>query len=293
MELRQLEYFIAVCAELHFTKAADKIGISQPNLSLQIKALEEEIGKPLFDRIGKRIALTEAGTILLKYTQKMFQNLQNALLEIDDLRYQQGGRLGVGALPSELDFRLTPMFINFCKRYPNVKLKIVSEVELAQLVLSNEIDIGISVKPLFDSRLVIRPLSREEYGIVVSMDHELSSRESISLYELKGLPVVTYPKGFWARDFFESYCQQHGFNLNVVVETSSNPSLFHFVRENIAVGIQAYSLLESIDHLKLRFIPIHDHPPVREMSIIYRSDKYLSHAARAFIHFAEEHLKDL
>ncbi|OIK11238.1 LysR family transcriptional regulator [Bacillus sp. MUM 116] len=292
MELRQLGYFIAVCEELHFTKAADKIGISQPNLSLQIKALEEEIGTPLLDRIGKRIVLTESGSILLKYTRNMFQNLQNALIEMEDLRHKRGGSLGVGALPSELDFRLTPMFINFCKRYPNVKLKIISEVEIAQLVLNNEIDIGIAVKPLFDSRLVIRPLSREEYGVVVAKEHKLSSRESISLKELNGLPVVLYPKGLWGRDFLENYCQQHGFNLNVVVETSSNPSLFNFVRENIGVTIQAYSLLESIDHLNLRFIRIHDHPPVREMSIIYRSDKYLNHAAQAFIHFAEEYLKE-
>lgn len=292
MELRKLEYFVAVCEELHFTKAAEKIDISQPNLSLQIKALEEEIGTPLFDRIGKRIALTEAGLILLKHTRSIFQNLQNALHEIDELHHQRGGSLSVGALPSELDFRLTPMFISFCQKYPNVRLKIVSEVDLAELVLSTEIDIGISVKPLFDPRLVIRPLTREEYGVVVSKDHELSSKESISLTELKGLPIVTYPKGFWGREVVENCCLQHGFNLNVVVETTSNPSLFYFVRENIGVAVQAHSLLESIDNLNLRFIPIHDHPPVREMSIIYRADKYLSHAAQAFIHFAEERLKD-
>ncbi|MFC5649680.1 LysR family transcriptional regulator [Paenibacillus solisilvae] len=293
MELRKLEYFIAVCEELHFTKAADKIGISQPNLSLQIKALEEEIGTPLFDRIGKRIALTEAGSILLRHTRSMFQNLQNAFQEMDELNHQRGGSLSVGALPSELDFRLTPMFISFYKRYPNVRLKIISEVDLTRLVLNTDIDIGISLKPLFDPRLVIRPLTREEYGVVVSKDHELSSKDSISLTELKELPIVTYPKGFWGRDFLENCCQQHGFNLNVVVETTSSSSLFYFVRENIGVAIQSYSLLESIDNLKLRFIPIHDYPPVREMSIIYRSDKYLSRAGQTFIHFAEEHLKDL
>ncbi|WEG14515.1 LysR family transcriptional regulator [Pullulanibacillus sp. KACC 23026] len=291
MELRRLDYFVAVCEELHFTKAADRIGISQPNLSLQIKALEEEIGTPLFDRIGKRISLTEAGMILLKYAREMFQSLHNARHEIDDLRYQRGGSLGVGALPSELDFRLTPLFIHFCKTYPNIKLKIVSEVALTELILDNEIDVGISVKPLNDPRLVIRPLSREAYGIVVSKDHAFSSRKSIALTDLKGVPIVIYPRGFWGRDFLENFCQQHGFNLNVVVETSSNPSLFHFVKENIAVAIQAHSLLESIDNLNLRFIPIHDHPPVRETSIIYRSDKYLSHAAQAFIHFAEDQLK--
>ncbi|MFD0696670.1 LysR family transcriptional regulator [Paenibacillus sp. GCM10027628] len=292
MELRQLEYFIAVSEELHFTKAADKIGISQPNLSLQIKALEEEIGMPLFDRIGKRIALTEAGSILLRHTRSMFQNLQNALHEMDELRHQQGGSLGVGVLPSELDFRLTPMFISFRHKYPNVRLKIVSAVDIAQLVLSTEIDIGISVKPLYDPRLIVRPLTREEYGVVMSEDHELASRETVSLSELEGLPIILYPKGFWGRELVENCCLQHGFKLNVVVETTSNPSLFHFVRENMGVTIQTYPLVKSMDDPKLRFIPIHDHPPVREMSIIYRADKYLGHAAQTFIHIAEERLKD-
>ncbi|MBW5448955.1 LysR family transcriptional regulator [Cohnella sp. CFH 77786] len=292
MELRQLEYFVAACDELHFTKAADKMGVSQPNLSLQIKALEEELGMPLFDRIGKRIALTEAGSVLLKYARGMFQNLRNARHELDELRHQRGGSLGVAALPSELDYRLTPMFIEFCKKYPNIKLKIVAEVDVASLVLSNGIDIGISVTPLYDSRLVIRPLTREEYGLVVPQDHELSARASISLTELKELPIVTYPRGFWGREFLENHCRQRGFGLNVVVETSSNPSLFTFVKENIGVTILSNSLLASLDQMQLRFIPIREDPPVREMSIIYRSDKYLNHAAQAFIHFAEERLKE-
>ncbi|WP_217593915.1 LysR family transcriptional regulator [Cohnella sp. GbtcB17] len=293
MEFRQLEYFVAVSEELHFTRAADKIGISQPNLSLQIKALEEEIGMPLFDRIGKRIALTEAGSLLLSHTRSMFQNFQNALHEIDDLRHQRGGNLSVGALPSELDFHLTPMFIRFMKKYPNIKLKIASDVNLAELVLKTEIDIGITVKPLFDPRLVVRPLAREEYGVVVSKEHKLSAKESISLIELKELSVVMYPREFcWARKFVEDWCQRHGFNLNVLVETSSLSSILQFVKENIGVAVVANSLLESIDNLHLRYIPIHDYPPKREMSIIYRADKYRSHAAQAFIQFAEDELKD-
>ncbi|WP_433616501.1 LysR family transcriptional regulator [Paenibacillus cellulositrophicus] len=291
MELRQLEYFVAVCEELHFTRAADKLGISQPNLSLQIKALEEEVGMPLFDRIGKRIAVTDAGSVLLKQARGIFQNLQNAKLEIGELRHHQGGTLGVGVLPSELDFRLTPMFIDFRNRYPNVRLKIVSAVDVADLVLSTEIDIGISLKPLYDNRLVVRSLPREEYGVVVSAEHELAGRESVSLTELNGLPIIMYPKGFWGRELVEQYCRKHGFNLDIVVETTSNPSLFRFVRENMGVTIQTPTLVEAIGDPKLRFLPIHDDPPYREMSIIYRADKYLGHAAQAFIHLAEERLK--
>ncbi|CAG7654964.1 LysR family transcriptional regulator [Paenibacillus allorhizosphaerae] len=292
MELRQLEYFIAVCEELHFTKAADKIGISQPNLSLQVKALEEEIGMPLFDRIGKRIALTEAGSILLKHARCMFLNLHNALQEIGELRHHQGGTLGVGVLPSELDFRLTPMFIDFRHQFPNVRLKIVSSVDVAELVLSTEIDIGIALRPSYDTRLVVRPLTREVYGVVVSEEHELVERNSIALTELKGLPAIMYPRGFWGRELVETSCWEQGFALNTVVETTSNPSLFQFVKANMGVTVQTRSLVQSIGDPKLRYIPIHDHPPVREMSIIYRADKYLGHAAQAFIHVAEQRLKD-
>ncbi|MDD9268337.1 LysR family transcriptional regulator [Paenibacillus sp. GCM10023248] len=291
MELRQLEYFMAVCEELHFTKAAERIGISQPNLSLSIKALEEEIGMPLFDRIGKRIELTDAGAVLKKHAKMMLQNLSNARQEMDDLYHQKGGSLSIGALPSELDYRLTPMFIRFFQRYPNIRLKIVSEVNVTGLVLNTDTDIGIAVKPLHDPRLVIRPLPREEYGIAVSKNHEMAQADSVALADLQSLPIILYPKGLWGRDFLENWCRQYGIQLNVVVETSSNPSIFHFVKANIGVGIVANSLLESIDSLDLRFLPIRDYPPVREMSIVYRSDKYLNHAARAFIHFAEEHLK--
>jgi DNA-binding transcriptional LysR family regulator len=291
MELRRLEYFIAVCEELHFTKAAEKIGISQPNLSLQIKAMEEEIGTPLFDRIGKRIALTEAGSILLKHCRGLFQNLQNAYHEISELRENQGGNLSIGVLPSELDYRLTPLFIDFHRKFPKVRLKIVSSVEIVKQVLDTEIDIGITLIPLPDNRLIIIPLSREEYGLIVSVNHELAHHETISLTQLKELPMIMYPKGFWGRELVEKYCREYGFNLDTVVETTSNPSLFRFVRENIGATVQTYQLAKSIDDPKLRFIKISDHPPVREMSIIYRADKYLGYSAQTFIHTVEDQLK--
>ncbi|UUZ83388.1 LysR family transcriptional regulator [Paenibacillus sp. P26] len=292
MELRQLEYFIAVCEELHFTKAAEKMGISQPNLSLQIKALEEEIGTPLFDRIGKRIALTDAGEVLLRHSRGLFQNLQNAYHELGELRDHQGGRLAVGVLPSELDFRLTPLFIDFHHRFPKIRLKIVSTIDIARLVLDTEIDIGIALIPPSDPRLVILPLSREEYGLVVSERHELAGQESIPIAGLKDLPMVMYPKGFWGRELVENCCREHGFGLHIAIETTSNPSMFRFVGENIGATVQTRQLMMSVNDPKLRFIRIHDHPPVRHMGIVYRSDKYLGYAARQFIQTVRDRLRD-
>ncbi|MBB6735649.1 LysR family transcriptional regulator [Cohnella sp. CBP 2801] len=292
MEIRQLEYFSAVCEELHFSRAAEKLGISQPNLSLQIKALEQEIGAPLFDRLGKRIALTSAGELLRKHCCNLFTDLDNAYEEIRDLCEHQTGNLAIGMIPSELDYRLTPILIDFHHRHPNTRLRIYSSVDVAKLVLETEVDIGISLIPDPDERLTVVPLGRQEYGLVVSAAHELADRESILLEELKGYPIIMYPKGFWGRELVEKECAKIGFRLNTVVETTSNPSLFRFVAENVGATVQTATLTKAVGDPKLRFIPIRDRPPARETCILHRSDKYLNRAARAFIETMEEQLKE-
>ncbi|HEY9576881.1 MAG TPA: LysR family transcriptional regulator [Pseudobacillus sp.] len=293
MELRQLEYFMVLCQELHFTRASEKIGISQPTLSLQIRAIEQELGTLLFDRIGKRIALTEAGVILLKYCKRIFQNLENAVEEIEELREYQGGHVSVGVLPAELDYRFTPLFIDFHKRFPGIHLNLsASTVEITKQVLDNEVDIGITLLLLPDSRLVSIPLYREEYVLVVSENHELASYDSISLTELREITMVMYAKQFLGRRLLEDHCQKHGFQLNIIVETTTGPSLFYFVKENIGATLQPLPLSKALNDPTLRLIRIHDHPPEREIGIIYRADKYLGFAVRKFIETVEEQLKN-
>ncbi|KMY55255.1 LysR family transcriptional regulator [Bacillus sp. FJAT-27231] len=292
MELRQLEYFMVLCEELHFTRASEKIGISQPTLSLQIRAIEQELGTPLFDRIGKRIALTEAGRILLEHCREIFHSLENAVHKIEELREYQGGHVSVGVLPAELDYRFTPLFIDFHKRFPAIHLNLsASTVEITKQVLDNEVDVGITLLSLPDSRLVSIPLYREEYVLVVSENHPLARYKSISLAELRDMPMVMYAKQFLGRRLLEDHCQKHGFQLNVVVETTTGPSLFYFVKENIGATLQPLPLSQALKDPALRLIKIHDHPPEREIGIIYRADKYLGFAVQKFIETVEEKLK--
>ncbi|WP_372631322.1 LysR family transcriptional regulator [Cohnella sp.] len=120
MELRHLESFKVVCEQLHFTKAAELLNIAQPTLSQQIKALEDGIGTPLFDRMGKRIAITEAGHILYEQCIQIFRNLDYAHDAINDLRTMQRGKLVLGVLPCDLDELLTPVMIEFYQEFPNI-----------------------------------------------------------------------------------------------------------------------------------------------------------------------------
>lgn len=291
MEIRQLEYFVAVCEELHFTKAAERLGITQPTLSIQIRTMEEEVGTLLFDRIGKKITLTEAGFILLRQARSILLKLQDAFDEINGLREYTGGNLVVGVMAAELDYRITPILIDFHHQFPNIHLKISSAIEVAEMVINNVVDIGITLIEFTDPRLVTTPLYTEEFVLVVSENHELADQPSISLEALPSIPLVLYPKGFKGRELIERHCKEHGLNLNIIIETSTASSLYGFVKSNVAACIQPYSLSSSLNDPTLRLIKIADFPPTRQIGIMHRTDKYLGVAALEFMKMIEKHLK--
>ncbi|MCS7463343.1 LysR family transcriptional regulator [Paenibacillus doosanensis] len=289
MELRQLEYFIAVSEELHFTRAAEKLGISQPTLSQQIRALEDELDIPLFDRIGKKIAITEAGSILLEQSLQIVRNLQNVKDSIAELHNYKKGSFVVGALPSDLDYRISNLLIDYHKEFPKIWLKIVSSVEIAAQVLENEVDIGIGIMPFPDDRLVRIPLCREEYVLVVSERHAWAGRDSIGIEELRGLDTVMFPSGLIGRELVDDCCRKYGFTMNTIMETTSITSVIHLVKANIGATVQPLPLIRSLNDPALRTIRIADDPPTRNIGIIYRTDRFLGHAAKAFMQKAAEH----
>ncbi|WP_341479984.1 LysR family transcriptional regulator [Paenibacillus dendrobii] len=292
LEIRQLHYFMAVCEEMHFTKAAEKIGVSQPTLSQQIRALEDELHMPLFDRIGKKIALTEAGMLLLTNATTIMDTLQNVKDSIADLRHLHGGKIRVGIMPSDLDYRITQLVIDFHHAFPKVKLMVISSIDILQQVLDSEVDIGIGVNVEPNDRLITIPLCREDYVLTVSTEHPLASRKSIELKELKDLPVIMYPEGYLGRDLVEEVVRKHGFQLHSILETSTATSIINLVKANIGATVQPSLLMQQINDPDLRIIRIQDHAPSRSMAIIYRSDRYLSQAAKAFIDRVRAYFQD-
>jgi DNA-binding transcriptional LysR family regulator len=118
--MRQLEYFMSLCEELHFTKTAEKLRIGQPTLSNQMKALEDELGVRLFDRLGKKIAITEAGVILLEQSKKVFANVKFATEQIEELQKVKRGKLVIGALSGDLSLIASKVLLEFHAEYPHV-----------------------------------------------------------------------------------------------------------------------------------------------------------------------------
>ncbi|WP_195572474.1 LysR substrate-binding domain-containing protein [Paenibacillus sp. 1001270B_150601_E10] len=288
MEIRQLHYFLALCQELHFSEAAYKLGITQPTLSQQIRVLEDEVGVPLFDRIGKKTVKTEAGGILEHYAIEAIQQLENAKNAISDLTNLHAGHLRVAVLPSDLDYRLTSLLVDFHKEFPNTKVQMFPSIDILNLVLDNEVDMGIGLAIQPDPRVERVPFYTENYSLYIHKEHELAAETIIDPKQLLEVPIVMYPRGFIGRELIENWCRGKEISLDIIMETGTVTSLLQLVKAGVGATIQPSKLIASFQGLGIQAVEIQG-SPIRDLEIYYRKDKYLSRAARTFMQRITEH----
>ncbi|SFI35995.1 DNA-binding transcriptional regulator, LysR family [Paenibacillus sp. UNC496MF] len=283
MELRQLEYFSAICDELHFTRAADKLGITQPTLSHQIKALEDELGTPLFDRIGKRIALTQAGAVLKTHAAVVFGALRSAKDQIGELHEGDRGTISVGTLPGELNHLAASQLVAFNRQFPNIKIKISAVENVAELVVNNELDAAITFMPVNDERLAALPLYEERFYLAVAPDHPLANAASVPFRDAERLPVIWFPQDHKCRQLIEATCKSSGIAMNPIIETNTIESIFSLVGSGAGVSILSKSLIQLYGSEKIRAIPIVDPVLRREVVIVHNREKFIGRPVKAFI----------
>ncbi|WP_172195604.1 LysR family transcriptional regulator [Saccharibacillus qingshengii] len=285
MDTRSIRYFLAVYEQLHFTRAAEELGISQPTLSQQIRVLEAEIGIPLFDRIGKKVVATEAGKMLKHYGTKMLQAEMDIQTAATELRSGSQGEIRLAALPSDLDFRLVPLFVRFKTKYPDTRLQVISTIFAHEEVLGHKVDLGIGLQGPADDRLTRIPLGSEPYCLFVRADSKLARRKRITLADLRSHPLVMYPKGYVGRDLVDETCRKQGFELSTVMETDSAVSLLQLVSAGIGATVQPAGLIgqNGEGYPEIVAVPLSGEEPVRHLELTYYADRFLTGAQRELI----------
>ncbi|GGG53131.1 LysR family transcriptional regulator [Paenibacillus radicis (ex Gao et al. 2016)] len=286
MDTRNIKYFIAVYEHLHFTKAAEELNISQPTLSQQIRILEAEFGTPLFDRIGKKVVATEAGHLLRQYGEKMLQAERDAKSAVKELLSGDRGTVRLAVLPSDLDFQLVPLFVQFKSKYPNIQLQVFSTIYVQDEVLNHNVDMGIGMKGPADKKLVQIPLGSEPYHLFVNSASELAARKEITLEELVQHTIVMYPKGYLGRDLVDKVFQDEGLELHTAMETSSATSLLQLVSAGVGATIQPKELLSQFPiRPDIISIPITGPRPVRHLELIYGADRFIGSSQRQLMNW--------
>ncbi len=247
MELRHLRYFLAVAEELHFGRAAERLGIAQPPLSRQIQNLESELGFKLFDRSRRRVELSAAGAVLVGRARDVLERLDEAVREARRTSAGQRGRVSVG-YPSSLAYTaLSGLPRAFRREFPAVEL-VVRELPLAEQLegLKNgQLDVGFVRGPLVDRELAYECVRREPLMLAVPADHPLAGRKRLTLASVAREPFVFFPRAR-APAFFDlllGLCQKAGFTPQIRHE-APQADVLSLVAAGFGISIMPASVRE-------------------------------------------------
>lgn len=283
MEIYQLQYFIKTAEVLHFTKAAELCFVTQSGLSQQIKKLEEELGMPLFIRIGKKVQLTEAGSVFLIHAKQVIENVQSGKQAIDDLNEMIGGELRIG-VTYIFGLLVLPIVNLFAKRYPNLKIVVEygSTEPLEQKLLNNELDLVlvISSKEIKETIQKI-PLFTSNLVVAVAKTHPLAVLDKISFKKMEEFPLILPVRGFSSREFLDELFLKNNMKPKVSIELNAVHALLQLVEQSDWVTIVTEKALKGWDNLKA--IAITGVPTQRDSFILTIEGAYQKKAVKLFI----------
>lgn len=283
MELRQLKYFIKTAETLNFTEAARQLFITQSTLSQQIRQLETELQVQLFDRIGKRTYLTEAGTEFLPYAKQTVADSEGGVQRLRDLQNIMAGELRIGAVFTLSDL-LTSTIISFSKQYPNIKLVVVSRPvnELLDLLKERKLDLILSYRPDDeDNQIEFFPLFDSNLSVIVNYNHPLVAQREVSLELLKQYPLVLPSVGSQARTMIDRLLASRHVQLTPQIEISSMTIMMNLVETGHWIAVMSEMLIRG--HEKLRAIPIAGRKTQMHPSVITLKGIYQKLSAKEFM----------
>ncbi len=274
----QLRYFVAAARSEHMARAAEQLDLSQPALSRSIQKLEEELGLPLFDRVGRGVRLNEAGKILLRRVDRANAEFEDALRELKDFGATKS--VSVGYLSTFGVFLIPELVKGFTALEPDLQFNLFEGPSplLVKQLLNGEVDLCVSTEP-YDAGVEWRPVFKEELFAVVPMDHPLAGRKSIELIELADEPFVALRAGHGLRLILDDLCQRAGFKPKINLEGYEISSLRGLVVAGFGVTLAPKRSVSAATYVEL---PISTPECFRVVGVSWRKDRWLSPKALSF-----------
>lgn len=279
MELLQLKYFLTVARCEHVTEAAGKLHVTQSSLSKTIQRLEEDLGVPLFDRIGRKLRLNDFGRTFLRRTEKALFELEQGQREIGDLSNKDQGTLQLAVTTAST---LPGILREFRKNQPDIQfhVQMVSLENMSRLLHRGEVDFCLSSPPIEGEDIECQILYDDPIVVAVPMDHRYAERSSIQLAELKDESFVGVKQGYGVRDMVDSICQSVGFLPKYVYEGDEPARLTALVEAEI--GLAFIPSTARNPHERIRYLQVDEHRLVREIALLSHKNRYISKAALEF-----------
>jgi len=279
MELRHLHYFLAVADTRSFTRAAERLHVTQPTLSHQIKQLESMVGTVLFDRSTKEVELTAAGRLFKPYCERILKEIEASALAISELEGLMRGTLRMAVFHSFSHSMLPAIMSEFALRYPGVHVitRLVPRLDMERDLINAELDMAVAYAAGDNDQIVAEPLFDEELVLVVGSKCPHAGRKSLPMRELAELPLVLLTPEFGARQFVDRFFSETCQHPHVVLEMNAiDPILATTRHSGLATVLSAGAILDASG---LHIVRLTDPAPKRMVGILWRRNGHRSAAA--------------
>ncbi len=290
MTLDQLRTFRAAAQLQSFTRAAEKLHLTQPAVSAQIVALEKEFRVKLFDRIGKTVALTEAGQIMLTGAEEILGHVQALQQAFEDLEGLGRGKIRLGASIVVGIYLLPEILGRFKKKYPPIDLTLEIDYarHIVEQVLANRLDLGIIGEgaPMIDDRLIVKPFAQDELVVITPKEHAWAKRKMITPAELAKQPFIVPAIGSATLESGIRFLETKGIKLNVTMELGNVEGIKKAVEVGLGISIVSRcAIMKEVETNRLKALQLSGVPLQRYLSLVWRKGKHFSKATSAFIDF--------
>ncbi len=293
VSVHQLRLLTAVVEKGGFTRAAEALGLSQPAISHQLKALSGSIGTPVLEVIGRRVQLTQAGELLYEHAKRILAEFEAAGSALDELHGLQRGRLRVAGDTTVGIYVLPDLLGAFRQAHPSIEVHMGVENRqgLYERLVATEVDFVVSGR-LWENpsiALVVRPFLANELIAIASPRHPLAGRDRVTLADLAAEPFIVREPGSGTRETAEEAFRAAGLSIRPVMELASNGAIKRAVARNLGVSIlsrYATALELQIGHLVE--LPVEGFPLRRQWHLVYARDKRLGAVGEAFLRFVDD-----
>lgn len=293
MDIRHLEYFMEVVRTGSFTRAAEALFITQPTISKTIRSLEEELGAPLFNRIGRTVELTDAGRVIEQQAQNIVKSFQSLSSQLDDLRNLKSGHLRIG-LPPMIGSRFFPQIIGeFHQLYPNVTIQLFEDggKKVESDVVNGSLDIGMTVLPVAENVLEHFSFREEKLNLLVPTTHRFVGRKQVEMEELAEDSFIIFREDFTLHGRIIDSCIKAGFQPRVIYESSQWDLISEMVGAGLGIALLPETICNQINQEHLHIIPGIQPVIPWQLGMIWHRERYLSFAAREWLRFTREKMR--
>ncbi len=287
LTLRQLKVFESVARHLSYSRAADELHLTQPAVSMQIKQLEDNISLPLFEQLGKRIYLTEAGRELYQYSRAISQQLADMEVALEELKGMERGKLNISVVTTA-NYFAPHLLAKFCQRYRGVTVSLnVSNRETVLKQLSdNLIDLAIMGQPPEDLDIDSESFMENPLVVIAPPGHLLCKERKIPVKRLEKEIFLVREPGSGTRSAMERFFAEHHIKINKGMETDTTEAIKQAVQAGMGLGIMSQHTAElELEMGRLKILDVQGFPIIRYWHVVNRKNKRLSAVANAFREF--------